>query len=97
VLTAFTVAEKLVLLDPAATVTDAGTVTDELLLDKVTLNPPVAAGELNATVQLSVVAPKTDPLVQVSELNDAIVAVVPVPLRLTTILLFEDESLVMVI
>jgi hypothetical protein len=97
VLTAATVALKFALLDPAGTVTETGTVTDELLLDRLTLSPLLPAGALSATMQLSVVDPVTAPLEQVNELKDPVAVVTPVPLRLTTMLLFEDESLVIVI
>jgi len=69
VLTAETVAVKLALVDPAPTVTEAGTVTAELLLVRLTANPPLGAAALSVTVQLSVPAPVIDPLAQVSALN----------------------------
>jgi len=53
--------------EPAATVTEAGTVTDELLLARLTVNPPVAAAAFRVTVQLSVPAPVKDPLAQLRE------------------------------
>jgi hypothetical protein len=83
--TAATVAVKPALVAPAATVTDAGTLTDPLLLPNVTVTPPVGAAALSATVQLSVPAPVIDPLVQVSALNAGVLPVVavPVPLRFT--------------
>lgn len=64
VLTALTVAAKLALVAPAATVTDAGTVIAELLLLRLIANPPVGAAPLKATVQLSAPAPVIDPLAQ---------------------------------
>ena len=90
VLTDDTVAGKLALDEPAGTVTDAGTVTAELLLPRLTANPPVAAAPFSVTVQLSVPAPVIDPLVQVSPANTA----TPVPLRLTTVDVPVDELLV---
>jgi len=57
VLTAVTVAEKLAVVVPADTVTEAGTVTALLLLASVTACPLVGAAELSVTVQLSVPAP----------------------------------------
>jgi hypothetical protein len=57
VVTDETVAEKLALLAPAATVTDEGTVTAELLLDRLTANPPLAAAVFRVTVQVSVPEP----------------------------------------
>lgn len=56
VVTAVTVAEKAPLVDPAGTVTDAGTVTALLLLARVTANPPAGAAALSVTVQASVPA-----------------------------------------
>lgn len=64
VLTAVAVAVKLALVAPAATVTDAGTVTFELLLARLTAKPPVAAAAFNVTVQLSVPAPATELVAQ---------------------------------
>ena len=49
--TAKTAAVNWALLDPAATVTLAGTLTLALPLDKVTANPPVGAASLSVTVQ----------------------------------------------
>ena len=56
VLTAATVAVKAALVALAATVTEAGTVTELLLLDRVTACPPVPAAALSVTVQVSVPA-----------------------------------------
>ncbi len=67
VLTEETVAAKVAVVEPAATVTEAGTVTDELLLARLTLKPPLGAAALSATVQESVPAPVIDPLAQLSE------------------------------
>ena len=47
------VAVKVVLVDPEATVTDAGTVSEVVLLDKVTAAPPVPAAFDRVTVQLA--------------------------------------------
>jgi hypothetical protein len=58
VLTEETVAAKFAVLEPAGTVTDAGTVTALLLLESPTANPPVAAAAFNVTVQLSVPDPE---------------------------------------
>ena len=90
VLTDDTVAEKLAELEPAATVTEAGTVTALLLLARPTANPPVAAAAFNVTVQLSVPAPVIEPLLQVRPVSTG----KPVPLRLTVG--FDDAVLVMV-
>jgi hypothetical protein len=90
VLTEATVAEKLALLDPEATVTDAGTVTAELLLARFTAKPPLAAAAFNVTVQLSVSAPVIDPLVQANPVNTG----TPVPLRLMAVEVPDEELLV---
>ena len=49
--TAAAVAVKPALLDPAATVTEAGTLAAPLSLDSATLAPPVGAAAVSATVQ----------------------------------------------
>jgi hypothetical protein len=74
VLTEDAVAVKLAVVDPAATVTEAGTVTAELPLARLSANPPVAAAALNVAVQLSVPAPVIDPLTHVSALNTGALA-----------------------
>ena len=63
------VAVKLAVVAPAATVTDEGTVTALLLLDRLTACPPVAAAAFSVTVQESVPAPVIDPLVQLRSFN----------------------------
>ena len=92
VLTEVAVAVNVALLDPAATVTEVGTVTAVLLLAKPTANPPVAAAAFSVTVQLSVPAPVIDPLVQVRPVNTG----TPAPLRLTAVEVPLDELLVSV-
>ena len=85
-LTEETVAVKLAEVDPAPTVTEAGTVTAGLLLAKLTAEPPLAAAALSVTVQLSVPAPFTAPFTQPNELNSdelVLLAAVPVPLSPT--------------
>ena len=77
---------------PEATFTEAGTVTAELLLARLTTNPPLAAATFSVTVQLSVPAPVIDALLQVKPLN----AGVPEPLRLTTVDVPLEELLVKV-
>ena len=74
-------AEKLPVVEPAATVTDAGTVTAELLLARFTVNPPVAAAVFKVTVQASVPEPVMDEFVQESPVSTG----TPVPLRLITV------------
>jgi hypothetical protein len=48
------VALKVAVADPAATVTDAGTVSAAALLDSVTLAPPAGAAWFNVTVHVLV-------------------------------------------
>jgi len=81
VLTEVTVAEKFAVVAPEATVTEAGTVTAELLLVRLMAKPPLAAATLIDTVQESVPAPVMDEFVQESPVS----AGTPVPLRLTTV------------
>jgi hypothetical protein len=70
VLTAVVVAPKVVLDAPAAMVTDAGTVTALLLLDKLTVVAVVAAA-VSVTVQESVPAPVSELLLHESALSAA--------------------------
>jgi hypothetical protein len=74
-------AVKPVLLDPAGTVTDAGTVTALLLLDRPITSPPLPAAALNVTVQASLPDPVNELELQLSPLS-APAADCPVPLRL---------------
>ena len=92
VLHEFTVAEKLALVAPAGTVTDDGTVTAALLLERFTGNPPVAAAAFSVTVQLSVPVLFIEPLAQLSPFSTG----TPVPLRLTAVEPPVDELLVSV-
>jgi hypothetical protein len=68
-LTADTVAVKPALVAPEATVTEAGTVTEVLVLDSVTAWPPVGAAAVRVTVHGSVPAPVMEELVQERELG----------------------------
>jgi hypothetical protein len=76
--TAVAVAVKLALDAPAAIVTEAGTVTALLLLDKLTVVALVAA-EISVTAQASVPAPVSELLLQETALSVA--SACPVPLR----------------
>jgi hypothetical protein len=97
VVTAETVAVKGALVAPAATVTEAGTVTAVLLLERLTMNPPVGAAVFSVTVQASVPEPAMDVLAQDSAVNAAVPdAAVPVPLRAMTSRPLVEELLVMV-
>ena len=95
VATEATVAVNPTLVAFAGTVTVLGTVTAELLLDRLTLSPPLGAAAVSVTVHASVPDPVMTPLLQYSALSAA-GAAVPVPLRLTTAVLLVDELLVMV-
>jgi hypothetical protein len=90
-----TVAVNPALLAPAGTVTVLGTVTAELLLDRLTSSPPLGAAAVSVTVQASVPDPVIDPLLQESALSAAGVAV-PLPVRPITAVALIDELLVMV-
>lgn len=91
-LTEETVAVKLAEVAPAATVTDAGTVTAELLLARLTTNPPLADAAFNVTVQLSVPAPLIEPDAQLNPVSTG----TPLPLRLITVEVPLEELLVSV-
>ncbi len=88
-LTAATAAWKLALVEPAATATEDGTVTDDELLDRLTTCPPVGAAAFSVTVQLSVAALVSDPLVQVRLPGIAW----PVPLKVTVEVVPVEEFL----
>ena len=69
VLTAETVAVKLVVAAHAATVMLAGTATAELLLARLTADPPLGAAAHKVTVQLSVPAEVINALAQLNPLK----------------------------
>lgn len=85
-----TLAIKFALVAPAATVTELGTFTNELLLERATTKPPLAAAAFKVAVQLSVPDPVNERLAQVSPLNTG----TPVPLRPTTVDVPPAELLV---
>jgi hypothetical protein len=85
-----TVAVKLALEAPAATVTEGGTVTAELLLATLTANPPLGAVAFSVTVQSSVPDPVNEPFAQLRPFSTG----TPAPLRLMTFVVPVDESLV---
>lgn len=67
------------LIDPAAIVTEAGTVRNPLLLDRETAAPPLGAAWFSDTVQFDA-APETNAAgLQLSELTVAALAIVVVP------------------
>jgi hypothetical protein len=88
-----TVAVKPELTVPAGTLTDAGTVTALLLLERVTANPPGAAAAFRVTVQLSVPEPVMEAVVQLKLLRTG----TPVPLSAITDDVPLEELLVSVI
>jgi len=90
--TAEMVAEKAALVAPAAMFTEAGTTTDELLLARLTVYPPLGAAAFSATVQASVPAPVIEPPLQLSAVNTAM----PVPLSPIAAVPPVDELLVRV-
>jgi hypothetical protein len=77
VVTAETVALKPPVAEPAAIVIEAGTETAELLLARLTGNPPVAAAAFSINVHASVPAPVIDALLHESPVNTGM----PVPLK----------------
>ena len=80
--TADAVAVKPALVAPAATVTDPGTTTAALLLDRFTVKPPAGAAAVSVTVQASVAVPVSDAALQLTALSAA--GTEPVPLRVIT-------------
>jgi hypothetical protein len=72
-----TVAEKPAVVAPAAMVTEDGTATEELLLDRLTANPPFGAAALRITVQASVPDPVMELLLQ--ERADGVTGAPPDP------------------
>jgi hypothetical protein len=88
-----TVAVKLTVVAPAARVTEAGSVTEELLLDRSKMAPPVAAAALTVTVQRSVVEVVKDVLAHVMPVASGspipvkvMAAVVPAELLLSLVM-----------
>jgi hypothetical protein len=63
------VAVNVLVVDPAATVTEAGTVSNPLLLDRVTVAPPAGAAEDNVAVHEEVPPLPKLVTVQPSELS----------------------------
>jgi hypothetical protein len=84
-----------VLVVPDATVTEAGTVTAELLLDSATVNPPLGAAPVRLTVHASVPAPVYALVPQERELK--VDEATPAPLMFITALGFVEELLEIVI
>jgi hypothetical protein len=77
----------------AGTTTDAGTLTALLSLERLTLNPLPDAAELNVTVQASVPEPVIDALPHDRAAKEA-GAAVPLPVRLTAVLVEELLAIV---
>ena len=91
-LTAETAAWKLALVAPAAMVTEDGMVTEDELLDKLTIWPPAGAAAFSATVQMSVAAPVSEALEQLTPLGIAC----PVPFKVIVDVVPVEELLVRV-
>lgn len=79
--TAAAVAVKAALVAPAATVTEEGTVTALLLLERATDRPPLPAAAVSVTVQESVAAPVMELLAQVRLLRFPVFFDCPWPVR----------------
>jgi hypothetical protein len=92
VITGETVALKAAVVAPVATVTEAGTVTAVLSLDRLTTSPPVGAAAFTVTWQASVAAPAMELLVQVTSVGTG----VPVPLSAIVSVGFVDVWVVTV-
>ena len=90
--TEVTLAVNPALIAPAGIVTEPGTVTVLLLLDRLTKNPPLAAAELRVTVQASVPAPVNEPVAQANALRTG----TPIPLRPTMLDVPVEELLLSV-
>jgi hypothetical protein len=91
-----TVAVNPALVALAGTVSVVGTVTAELLLERLTLKPPLGAASVSVTVQASVPAPVMDALPQDNALSAALLDAPPVPRSLTIAVGLIEELLVMV-
>jgi hypothetical protein len=85
--TAATDAENAADVEPAAMTTEAGTVTELLLLAMLTAIPPAGAGAFRLTVQPSVAAPVMDPFAQVKALRAGLM---PAPVMFTVRLPVEE-------
>lgn len=85
--TVATVAVKAAPVAPAGTAKVVGTATEELVLDKLMVAPPLGAGPPRVTVQASEPAPVMDALVHDRPLR-GMAPIAPSPLRLTTVVLF---------
>jgi hypothetical protein len=88
-----TVAAKDALVAPAGTVAALGTVTVLLLLDRLTLNPPVGAAALRVVVQVTLPEVVIEELLQEKEFSAGAAAPVPMPKRLTVVLGLDEELL----
>jgi hypothetical protein len=91
-LTDATVAVNPALVDVAGTVTEEGTETALLLLDRLTATPPLGADPVRVTVHASVPAPVMEALVQYIALTVGATEV-PVPVRATVAVGFDEELL----
>jgi hypothetical protein len=76
------VALNVAVVAPAATTTDAGTVSEALLLASVMLDPPAGAAWVNVTVHLLVAPPLSDVGEQVTGDSEGTV-IIPLPADVT--------------
>jgi len=90
------VAVKLAPVAPASTVTNAGTLTAGLLLDRLTLSPPFGAAVLRVKLHASVADPASVPFAQLNDVRVGKGRLVPVPLRPIAIVLSPEALLVTV-
>lgn len=97
VVTAVAVAVKEAVVAFAGTVTEAGSVTALLLLERETASPPAPAAAFRVTVQASVAAPESEASVQETALRAPVATAVPFPLSVTTLVPPVPALLLMVI
>ena len=93
--TAETLAVNAAVVAPELTVTEAGVVTAALLLDRLTLKPPVCAAELSVTVQEFAPAPVKADVLQVSALSSTVGCAAPMPVRTTRVGLLESSMVIL--
>ena len=94
--TADTVAEKLTLVAPEGTITDAGTPTAPLLLARLTATPALGAAPLIATVQRSLPAPIIEEFAQLTPVSDGPDCEEPFPCSLMELVVFVVPVLIAV-
>ena len=93
--TGATVAVNPALVALAGTIRVAGNETALLLLERLTLIPPLGAPELSVTVKASVAEPVTDALLQEREVKEGVAVVAgfpvsPLPCNFTVVVGFDE-------